>query len=69
MIRNDVAITPELVKEHGLKPDEYQRLVDLIGRTPTLHRARHRLGDVERALLLQILAPAPARSCRPRRRG
>ena len=23
MICNDVAITPELVKEHGLKPDEY----------------------------------------------
>jgi len=36
MIRNDVAITPELVKEHGLKPDEYDRFVKLIGRTPTL---------------------------------
>ncbi|WP_112662350.1 phosphoribosylformylglycinamidine synthase subunit PurL [Microvirga flavescens] len=36
MIRNDVAITPELVKEHGLKPDEYERFVALIGRTPTL---------------------------------
>ncbi|KAB0269186.1 phosphoribosylformylglycinamidine synthase subunit PurL [Microvirga brassicacearum] len=36
MNRNDVAITPELVKEHGLTPDEYKRFVDLIGRTPTL---------------------------------
>ncbi|MCB8819738.1 phosphoribosylformylglycinamidine synthase subunit PurL [Microvirga rosea] len=36
MIRNDVAITPELVKEHGLKPDEYDRFVKLIGRTPTI---------------------------------
>ncbi|MGO4574264.1 phosphoribosylformylglycinamidine synthase subunit PurL [Microvirga sp. 2TAF3] len=36
MIRNDVAITPELVKEHGLKPDEYERFVKLIGRTPTI---------------------------------
>ncbi|MBF9235706.1 phosphoribosylformylglycinamidine synthase subunit PurL [Microvirga alba] len=36
MIRNDVAITPELVKEHGLKPDEYERFVALIGRTPTI---------------------------------
>ncbi|AWM88457.1 phosphoribosylformylglycinamidine synthase subunit PurL [Microvirga sp. 17 mud 1-3] len=36
MIRNDVAITPELVKEHGLKPDEYERFVQLIGRTPTI---------------------------------
>jgi phosphoribosylformylglycinamidine synthase len=29
-------ITPELVAEHGLKPDEYQRILDLIGREPTL---------------------------------
>ncbi|QRM28997.1 phosphoribosylformylglycinamidine synthase subunit PurL [Microvirga sp. VF16] len=36
MIRNDVAITPELVKEHGLKPDEYERFVNLIGREPTI---------------------------------
>ena len=36
MIRNDVAITPELVKEHGLKPDEYDRFVNLIGRDPTI---------------------------------
>ena len=24
-MRNDVEITPELVREHGLKPDEYER--------------------------------------------
>jgi phosphoribosylformylglycinamidine synthase subunit PurL len=35
-MRNDVEITPELVREHGLKPDEYERFVALIGRTPTL---------------------------------
>lgn len=35
MIRNDVAITPELVASHGLKPDEYERILDLIGREPT----------------------------------
>ena len=29
-------ITPEIVAAHGLKPDEYQRAVDLIGREPTL---------------------------------
>src|SRR3982075_3907297 len=28
-------ITPELVAAHGLKPDEYQRIRKLIGRTPT----------------------------------
>jgi phosphoribosylformylglycinamidine synthase len=36
MFRNDVDITPDLVKQHGLKPDEYERFVSLIGRTPTL---------------------------------
>jgi len=33
--RNEPNITPELVAEHGLKPDEYQRILKLIGRTPT----------------------------------
>ena len=34
-IPNDVKITDELVKAHGLKPDEYQRILDLIGREPS----------------------------------
>ena len=29
-------ITPELVAEHGLKPDEYARFLELIGREPTI---------------------------------
>ncbi len=33
---HEPAITPELVAQHGLKPDEYQRILDLIGRAPTL---------------------------------
>ncbi|WP_029002417.1 phosphoribosylformylglycinamidine synthase subunit PurL [Azorhizobium doebereinerae] len=36
MIPNTPSITPELVAEHGLKPEEYQRFVELIGREPTL---------------------------------
>ena len=36
MLKNDAPITPELVADHGLKPDEYQRILDLIGREPTL---------------------------------
>ncbi|MFD2238535.1 phosphoribosylformylglycinamidine synthase subunit PurL [Aureimonas populi] len=32
----DIAITPDLVASHGLKPDEYQRILDLIGREPTV---------------------------------
>jgi phosphoribosylformylglycinamidine synthase len=34
--RNSIPITPELVAQHGLKPDEYARFVALIGREPTL---------------------------------
>jgi len=32
---HEPAITPELVAAHGLKPDEYQRLLALIGREPS----------------------------------
>ena len=28
-------ITPELIAEHGLKPEEYQRILELIGREPS----------------------------------
>ena len=35
MLRNEPEITPELVAEHGLKPDEYERILKLIGRKPT----------------------------------
>ena len=35
LLRNEPEITPELVAGHGLKPDEYQRILKLIGRTPT----------------------------------
>jgi len=31
----DPAITPELIEAHGLKTDEYQRILDIIGREPT----------------------------------
>ena len=31
----DPAITPELVAEHGLTSEEYDRLVSMLGRTPT----------------------------------
>src|SRR6218665_2203723 len=34
-IPNDIQITPDLVAAHGLKPDEYQRILDLIGRVPS----------------------------------
>ena len=35
MARPDPAITPDIVAAHGIKPDEYERFVALIGRTPT----------------------------------
>src|ERR1700730_5862894 len=36
MIPNEPKISPELVAEHGLTPEEYQRILALIGREPTL---------------------------------
>ncbi|HEY5279572.1 MAG TPA: phosphoribosylformylglycinamidine synthase subunit PurL [Pseudolabrys sp.] len=35
MLPNAKPITPELVAEHGLKADEYERILKLIGREPT----------------------------------
>src|SRR2546430_312000 len=32
----DPAITPALIAEHGLTTGEYDRLVDMLGRTPTV---------------------------------
>lgn len=34
-MRNEPTITPDLVAQHGLKPDEYERILKLIGREPT----------------------------------
>ncbi|MGG7517605.1 phosphoribosylformylglycinamidine synthase subunit PurL [Allorhizobium undicola] len=34
-IANSIPITPELVASHGLKPEEYDRILQLIGREPT----------------------------------
>jgi phosphoribosylformylglycinamidine synthase len=36
MIPNEPKITPALVAEHGLKPEEYERILQLIGREPTI---------------------------------
>jgi len=35
VIPNEPAITPELIAQHGLKPEEYERVVKLLGRTPS----------------------------------
>ena len=35
MSHSEPKITPELIAEHGLKPDEYQRILQLIGREPS----------------------------------
>ena len=75
-----VEITPEVVAQHGLSETEYARILEILGRDAESARARHLLGDVERALLLQVvpaLAEAPAdrgavgdlRAGRERRRG
>ena len=33
---NEPAITPQIVAEHGLAPDEYERLLKIMGRDPTM---------------------------------
>ena len=35
MVPNQPQVTPQLVAEHGLKPDEYDRILKLIGRAPS----------------------------------
>src|ERR1035437_8187930 len=32
---NDLEITDELIKEHGLKPGEYKNILTILGRKPT----------------------------------
>jgi phosphoribosylformylglycinamidine synthase II len=35
VIPNEPAITPELIAQHGLKPEEYERILKLLGRAPS----------------------------------
>jgi phosphoribosylformylglycinamidine synthase subunit PurL len=35
MIPNEPAVTPELVAQHGLTPEEYERILKLLGRAPS----------------------------------
>ena len=39
-MRNEPQITPDLVAAHGLKPDEYERILKLIGRAPIVKTSR-----------------------------
>jgi phosphoribosylformylglycinamidine (FGAM) synthase-like enzyme len=59
MATNEPQITPELVAAHGLKPDEYERILKLIGRVPTFTELIARTSP-----LASICA-----ACRPRRPG
>ncbi len=62
------AITADIVKAHQLSPDEYDKIVSLLGREPTITELGHLQRHVERALLLQELAPAPEEAPDPRAR-
>ena len=33
---NEQVITPQIVAQHGLAPDEYERVLAIMGRTPTM---------------------------------
>ena len=68
VMRNEPKITPQLVAEHGLTQDEYQRILDLIGREPTITE----LG-IFSAMWNEHCSYKSSkvhlRRCRPRRRG
>lgn len=34
-VKNDIVITPEMIAAHGLKPEEYGRILELVGREPS----------------------------------
>ena len=49
----------ELHRALGLSDDEAAQIEEILGRAPERPRARHVRGDVERALLLQVVSAAP----------
>ncbi len=48
----EVEITPQVIKEHGLKPDEYDRICKILGRKPNITELGTLFGHVERTLWL-----------------
>ena len=59
------SITPELVAEHGFKGDEYDRLLSILGREPSvLLDDRGRLGASPLQVIVQSRrSVAPQREC------
>ena len=55
-LQNTPAITPEIVAEHGLTPDEYQTVLDIMGREPNMTELGIFFRHVVGALLLQVVA-------------
>ena len=36
MTKMETAVTPEVIKSHGLTEDEYARVLDIMGRAPNI---------------------------------
>jgi len=36
VVPEPVAVTPELLRQHSITPDEYDRILKALGRTPSL---------------------------------
>ncbi len=47
-----ITITPQLLAQHSITAEEYDRILAALGRDTFAHRTRHLQRDVERALLL-----------------
>ncbi len=54
-----MAHSPDVIAQHGLTDGEYARICQHLGREPNLLELGIFSRDVERALLLQVLAPLP----------
>ena len=72
-LQNPSAITPEIVKEHGLTPDEYQKILTIMGREPNLVElgifsvmwSEHCSYKTTRAWLSKLPTKAPHVICGP----
>jgi phosphoribosylformylglycinamidine (FGAM) synthase-like enzyme len=49
---SDPKITPELIEQHGITPEEYDHILEILGREPNFTELGIFLGHVVRALFL-----------------
>ncbi len=58
-MREPTTITPDLIAQHGITPEEYQRILAILARAPNFTELGHLLRHVVGALQLQELPRPP----------